>query len=615
MRTVHFFVITLLLVTTNVLAQRAEEPDITYNIDGKINEMILTEVGTLIVASNDGLVGIKPESKEVVFNFKEYGRIKPEEVYVKPQTPYLVVDQSGFAAISTKKTVIDYLSGQTLFSSEKNGWKQVNICEIMMPQNKLVVQGQRKAKEKYANAIAIYDLNTGNQETFLKLKYSEYFQGKPLLLDDGIVMSSSKGTFKVDLNNGQELWRNDLKNVTAMITNDDQSEIYTVQATANGQNSKISKIGANGNVQWAKPHKVKGGVSQLSLTPKGLAIVSDVDNSGKKGLMKLAAGRSESKIAFLDQNSGADLWDKAPKTKGYVQHFYVMDDGILFGVYEGGINKISFDGKTLFKKPLKTGENIITMAETDQGLIYITSSDCNIVNLETGEQAWKKPLKYKRADAVAVTLDQSNNRYLLSTDEKLYAINTQTGEASMLTENKFEGKEEPSDIEVRSNGILRTSDQNMTMLDWEGKEVWHEYKRAPGKSAFGAILAGAMAVASAAAASASYLEANSRRDVLGNLTQTGEAYADLGDGLLMATGASVAEMLKKFKATAATKDAQFVLTKLDEGVGLVKLNKDTGAVEKEIVLRDKKPEYIVDDHYGVLYYKANNNTVYMYNLK
>lgn len=614
MRTLKIFIVSL-LISISTLAQKAEAPDITYNIDGKINEMILTEVGTLIVASNDGLVGIKPESKEVVFNFKEYGRIKPEEVYVKPQTPYLVVDQSGFAAISTKKTVIDYLSGQILFSSEKNGWKQVNICEIMMPQNKLVVQGQRKAKEKYANAIAIYDLNTGNQDTFLQLKYSEFFQGKPLLLDDGIVMSSSKGTFKVDLKNGQELWRNDLKNVTAMITNDDQSEIYTVQATANGQNSKISKIGAAGNVQWAKPHKVKGSVSQLSLTPKGLAVVSDVDNSGKKGLMKLAAGRSESKIVFLDANSGADLWDKAPKTKGYVQHFYVMDDGILFGVYEGGINKISFDGKTLFKKPLKTGENIITMAETEQGLIYITSSDCNIVNLETGDQAWKKPLKYKRADAVAVTLDQDNNRYLLSTDEKLYAINTQTGEASMLTENKFEGKEEPSDIEVRSGGILRTSDQNMTLLDWEGKEIWHEYKRAPGKSAFGAILAGAMAVASAAAASASYLEANSRRDVLGNLTQTGEAYADLGDGLLMATGASVAEMLKKFKATAATKDAQFILTKLEEGVGLVKLNKDTGGVEKEIVLKDKKPEYIVDDHFGVLYYKANNNTIYMYNLK
>ena len=116
MRTVHFFVITLLLVTTNVLAQRAEEPDITYNIDGKINEMILTEVGTLIVASNDGLVGIKPESKEVLFNFKEYGRIKPEEVYVKPQTPYLVVDQSGFAAISTKTVSYTHLTLPTICS-------------------------------------------------------------------------------------------------------------------------------------------------------------------------------------------------------------------------------------------------------------------------------------------------------------------------------------------------------------------------------------------------------------------------------------------------------------------------------------------------------------------
>ena len=481
----------------------------------------------------------------------------------------------------------------------------------MMPQNKLVVQGQRKAADKYANALAIYDLNTGKQEAYQTFKASEFFQGRPLLLNDGIVLSSNKGTTKININTGAEIWRNDLKAVTWMVSNEDQSQLYTVQATANGQNSKINKIGSNGNVKWEKAHKVKGKVSQFSLTKTGLAVVSDVDNSGKS----ILAGRSESKIAMLDKNTGSDLWEKAPKTKGYVQHFYVMDDGILFGVYEGGINKISFDGKTLFKKPLKTGEDIMTMAETDQGLIYVTSSDCNIVNLETGEQAWKKPLKYKRADAVAVTYDQEHNRYLLSTDEKLQAINTETGEASILAENKFEGKEEPSEIEVREGGILRTSDQNMTMIDWDGKEVWHEYKRAPGKSAMGAILAGVSAVASAAAATASYMEANSRRDVLGNLTQTGQSYEDLGDGLAMAAGASVAEMLKKFKATAATKDAQFVLTKLDEGVGLVKLNKDTGAVEKEIILKDKKPVYEVDERSGVLYYQANNSTIFMYDLK
>ena len=84
--------------------------------------------------------------------------------------------------------------------------------------------------------------------------------------------------------------------------------------------------------------------------------------------------------------------------------------------------------------------------------------------------------------------------------------------------------------------------------------------------------------------------------------------------MAMASGASVAEMLRRFKATAATQDAQFILTKLEEGVGLVKIDKDSGEVEKEIILKDKKPEYQVDDFGGILYYKANNSTIYAYDL-
>jgi hypothetical protein len=377
----------------------------------------------------------------------------------------------------------------------------------------------------------------------------------------------------------------------------------------------IHKVDVNGSLLWSDPHKVKGTIVNFEILPQGLAVVSNVDNSGKSGLAKLASSRSESKIAFLSASNGEDLWEKAPKTKGYVQHFYIMDDGILFGIWEGGINKISYDGKTLFKKPLKTGENILTMANTPQGLIYITSEDANIVNLETGDQVWKKPLKYKRADAVSSTYDAKNDRYLISADEKLFAIDANSGESSLLTESKFDGKEDPTGVEIRDGGILLTSSQNMMMLDWDANKQWHEYYRAPGKSAFGAILMGALAVASAATATAAYAEANANRNRLGNYTSRGEAYADLGDAMSMATGASVAEMLRRFKATSATENARFVLTKLDEGVGLVKLNKDSGTKEKEIILKDKKPEYQVDEFGGVLYYKANNSTIYVYDLK
>jgi hypothetical protein len=85
-------------------------------------------------------------------------------------------------------------------------------------------------------------------------------------------------------------------------------------------------------------------------------------------------------------------------------------------------------------------------------------------------------------------------------------------------------------------------------------------------------------------------------------------FADIGS-------ASFDYMSKRFKASAATANAQFILTKLDDGVGLVKINKDSGAKEKEIVLKDKKPEYEVDEYAGVLYYKKDNNTILSYDLK
>jgi len=597
-----------------LLAQKAEQPDFSYDLGSKINESTLTQGGTLVVATNDGLVGILPKSKNVLFNFTDYGRVKPEELFYVPNAPYVIVDQSGFGGISSKKAVIDYISGKTIFTTEKNGWKSVYTCDVMMPQNKLVISGQRTSKEQFASAVAIYDLNTGEQESFIKLKGSAIVSGRPLLLKNSLIVPTSKELMNLNLAGGEVIWTAKVDGVKWMQADATENEIYTFEGTNNGD-TRIFKINKSGSILWSKEQRVKGAVSNFEILPKGLAVVSNVDNSGKSGLAKLAASRAESKIAFLSASTGEDLWDKAPKTKGYVQHFYIMNDGILFGIYEGGINKISFDGNTLFKKPLKTGENIQVMAETPQGLIYITDSDANIVNLKTGDQVWEKPLKYKRADAVSSDFDSKNNRYLISADGELHSIDASSGVSSVLANSKFEGKEAPTGVEVREKGIVLTSDQNLMMLDWNGNQVFHNYYRAPGKSAFGAILAGVTAVATAATAAAAYNSANQNRNQLGHYTRRGEIEADLGAGMVAASGASIAEMLKRFKATSATKDDRFMLTKLDDGVGLVKVNKDTGLVSKEIVLKDKKPEYIVDEKGGVLYYQANNSTIYVYDLK
>lgn len=48
---------------------------------------------------------------------------------------------------------------------------------------------------------------------------------------------------------------------------------------------------------------------------------------------------------------------------------------------------------------------------------------------------------------------------------------------------------------------------------------------------------------------------------------------------------------------------------------MVKVNKDIGVIEKEIILKDKKLEYEVDDYGGVLYYKVKDDFIYVYDFK
>jgi hypothetical protein len=97
------FICLSLLTASTMMAQRAEEPDFRYDTGAKINEMTLTEGGTMVVATNDGLVGIKPGTNQLLFNFTEYGRVKPEELYFVPGAPYVIVAQGGL--LSTKKSI------------------------------------------------------------------------------------------------------------------------------------------------------------------------------------------------------------------------------------------------------------------------------------------------------------------------------------------------------------------------------------------------------------------------------------------------------------------------------------------------------------------------------
>jgi hypothetical protein len=152
------------------------------------------------------------------------------------------------------------------------------------------------------------------------------------------------------------------------------------------------------------------------------------------------------------------------------------------------------------------------------------------------------------------------------------------------------------------------------MLNFDGSKKFQEYYKSPGKSAFAKIAFGVLAVASVAMASATAFEAGMNKNAIGQYNDYGTQKNRESEMFSAIGTVAFNEMAKRFKATSATKDAQFTLSSLNDGVGLVKLDKDTGKPIKQFILNDKKPEYEVDEWGGFLYYKAGGSTINAYDL-
>lgn len=582
-----------------LFSQTVDTPENKYQL-GTIKWMKVSDPGTLIVSTSKGIYGIKPNESQPAFLFDKRKNIKEENFHFQPGTPYAMFIANGMNGVTF---VLDLVSGKTLFDSKGNGFSLINSRDIILPENKLVVSGLRKRKGKIGveYSIAVFDLKTGNEEYTITQKGSNNVTGVSDIIDGKLIIPRKKGIDAIDLASGNTLWTAKVKNANSITARKDG--IYAYQGNSNGKNTTIYKVDTNGNLAWKEGNKLKGKVRQTDYLPQGIALLTDTSEKNP-----------QSKIYFLDNNSGNDLWAKAPKTKGLVSHFYTDKDGIIFGVASGGINMVKYNGTPLWKKPLKTGPSISTLAKTEKGILYITSSDADIVDENTGKSIFGKKLKYKKSKTVASTFDQDKNRYLLSCSDGLYSIDGNTGTFEIISKPKFKEKEMPTSIEIRGDNILLSSSQNLMLLDSGGKEIYHQHYKSPTKSTFMKIVSGAIAISSVALASSAAYSAGANRTSFGRYNNHGSRMNTYAKGFSQLGSASFSAMSKRFKASAATPNDKFILTKLSSGVGLVKLNKDDGKKEKEILLKDKKPEYKIDAVERILYYKANKNTIYSFKI-
>jgi hypothetical protein len=313
--------------------------------------------------------------------------------------------------------------------------------------------------------------------------------------------------------------------------------------------------------------------------------------------------------------TGKNKWGKGVELKGKINKITLNDGKIaVSSAKESGKNYINIidanSGESVTKKDMIVKGQIMSLVMTKRGLIYSTTDETNIQDPVSGKDVISKSLKYKSGGASI----RKDGKFYVINDNEINQIDETSGEVTSFAKLDFKDKEDPQNIEMMSDGILVSSNQNMVLLGWDGKTKYHTFYKAPGVSLAGKIMGGiAMAVAVGNAAAHGYAAGASG---FGTVAYDDEMRKAKRWNNFGAAGAS--QFSKRFNMTAGTTNYQIIMSKIDDGedkgFGLVKVNKQSGATEGKVVIGDKKPDYLFDEANGLIYYKNANKKITAFRL-
>ncbi len=617
----------------------------TSSFENEINWQTVSALGNYIVHTNSGLYGIDTNSGEVIWRDLTFSRLSEDS--------FTELENSPFAKIETEKGffIINLFDGSKVFNSFEHGIKNVQQHFVLYRSNAIVVAGKSVSGEDMALSI---DISSGNvlwskEGSFGKLINLVELNDEELLgitLLKNVKIKSKTGDVIWSVDNSSEAeqiskmgaFGNLLKNVAEAVSegieikldfNMHPSGKYFIigseqrsenQTMSSGSNNSIvtftSSYSAydisNGEMIWENPVTVKG---QLGLT-------TWINNN----LLVLPQGASTSRVNLFSMEDGIGLWGKKGRgitIKGGIYDYTPTEEGMLVITTRNEKHFLNYldtaNGRFTFDKTIKVKGHVGYTLTTDNGILYATAEEMNIVNVTTGDLLWDKDLKthYK--------LVNQNGNHLYTYDYKsgaVVSVNLDSGAIDMAASEpvRFNENESPNTLELRKKGILLSSDQNFAMYDYEGTLLFQKYYASPREEGWkrallfaGTIYAGYVSAVSTMTSGVLQEAGNQYGlDTVEGQTfaELGAAYNEMGKSAGSAAGLAFNAANKRFKATKEARNYCMVLTKSENGIELLKINKDTGESESSIPLgKNRKPNYAIDLVEGEVFLKHDSRMV------
>jgi hypothetical protein len=295
------------------------------------------------------------------------------------------------------------------------------------------------------------------------------------------------------------------------------------------------------------------------------------------------------------------------------------------------------------KKDVKIKGQLAYAELTPAGLLYIsrpdaaTNAEVNIIDLAKGEPRFKdaiesgKPMgggDYRAERYYLHHVTEGRTLYVFANrDHRLYAVDRDAGTFKPLgAEIKLQGGEDPTAMEIRPDGIVLVSPQNLVIVGRDGQlkqQAYHPAPQLPGLLralyAVNAVRAGLRGAAASAYGEA-FAQASRKATDPNARRFTGElatAFSQGGAQLQGYASQSAAMASKRFKASLAVPGSVFMLTRAGDGKGnvLLQIDKDSAQPRSRVDLgKDREPVYAVDDIAGMLFLRTAPGTVVGYRL-
>lgn len=335
---------------------------------------------------------------------------------------------------------------------------------------------------------------------------------------------------------------------------------------------------------------------------------------------------------IIDPKTNTFKWKKSFKIEPLSEVIALKDGYIAIGKDEkdGIVARVDLEGKNVWNTKVKGYAYYITL--TDKGVLYISTERSNILDYKTGDDVWKKDVKFRSIPAV--TFDSDEQKVFLFENGNAYKFDLQTGDINLFAEDlELEKVTKKTPLEAQymgAEGYYIFSEQNLSLLGKDGNLKYSHYYNPPASNdALFAVgnLAGNIFLGVDLDIQGSIENINALTDMSNGvftetLDQNGAREETSVSGLYIGSDANNMQAIfeisnARYYNSKNIKDHQFVVTKLKSDTATTKhqiimVNKRTGKIEKEIDLLDKTPNYLIDEIDNRVFVNENNQLISCY---